>query len=103
MRAILLRANEPQILIHDDCFVGRDIELLKRVKALRAELKREPVIAELRGKANWRKLRRAGLRVWLLRGDFLVRSRINEQFKMFDICRGYHEVVRTFCLKTLRH
>ena len=46
MRAILLRANEPQILIHDDCFVGRDIELLKRVKALRAELKREPVIAE---------------------------------------------------------
>ena len=46
LRAILLRANELQIMIHNDRFLGRDTQILKRLTVLRSDLEREPVIAE---------------------------------------------------------
>ena len=63
LRAILLRANELQLMISDDRFLGRDTQILKRVKSLREALESEPVIAEELEREDLRKLRKAGIRI----------------------------------------
>lgn len=63
IRASLLRANELQIMVGDDRFLGRDVDILKRVKALRESLEKEPVVLEEQRKEERRENWRKGLRV----------------------------------------
>src|SRR3981081_1248889 len=58
IRSILLRAHELEILIRDDRFLSRDLELIKIANALRADLDKEPVIEEDREEQVREKLRR---------------------------------------------
>ena len=61
IRAILLRAHGLEILIRDDRFLSRDLELVKRANALRAALDKEPVIEEGRNEQGRERLRRRGI------------------------------------------
>ena len=63
IRAILLRANELEILVRDDRFLSRDLEIIKMANALRADLDKEPVIEEERDEQLREKLRRHGIDV----------------------------------------
>ena len=63
IRAILLRANELEILVRDDRFLSRDLEIIKMANALRADLDKEPVIEEERDEQLREKLRRHGINV----------------------------------------
>jgi hypothetical protein len=61
IRTILLRAHELEILVRDDRFLSRDLELIRMANALRADLDKEPVIEEDREEQAREKLRRHGI------------------------------------------
>jgi hypothetical protein len=61
IRSILLRAHELEILVRDDRFLSRDLELIKVANALRADLDKEPDIEEDREEQAGELLRRHGI------------------------------------------
>lgn len=61
--ACALRGNELQIVIGDHRFLGADVEILKRVKALLEMLDAAPVIIEERENEERGRDRKAGLQV----------------------------------------
>lgn len=61
LRDIALRAYTLQVLITEDRALGRDKELLRVLGPLREQLEKEPVVLEDQERANWRKLRKAGI------------------------------------------
>ena len=61
IRVILLRANELEILVRDDRFLSRDLEIIKLANALRADIDKEPVIDEAKEDQVRKTLRQQGI------------------------------------------